>query len=312
MLEKYKDEQTKVYKILKNQIDGNKLAHAYLFISNNYSNTVDLIESFIFDVVSTQKGLDLENIKYRIENKMFSDLTIIEPDGQFIKKDQIEKLQHEFQNTALENEKKFYILKDADKLNKSSANTLLKFLEEPEENIMAFLVTNHKNLMLETIVSRCVNINLLGNVVYSDDVALNIANTVFLDKSSREEFISNESSVEKIEKALKFINYYEANGMETIIHLNSLFHSIFTEKSDVILAFDIMILYYGDILNRIIGRNIVIFRKSIREIDKIIVKNDSIKIGNKINVLIDAKNKVRDNANIKLLLDKLVFELEEV
>ena len=45
--------------------------------------------------------------------------------------------------------------KEADKLNMSSANTILKFLEEPEDDIVAILVANNRYAVIETILSRC-------------------------------------------------------------------------------------------------------------------------------------------------------------
>lgn len=311
MLDKYRDEQEQVVKILSNQIDSKKISHAYLFISNNYSKTLDLIKDFIVSIISLQENIDIEQIDHKIKNDSFADITVIEPDGLFIKKDQIEKLQREFQNTALENEKKFYILKDVDKLNKSSANTILKFLEEPEHNIIAFLVTNNKNSVIETITSRCVNINLKNDTLVVDDLKTNIASIIFNDKEERSNYINSENSIIEIETVVKFINYYEFNGIETIIHLNELFHNYFKEKSDIIRALDIMIIYYGDILKTRIT-NINSLFKDVDNHNKIISKNNSLKISKKINILIDAKNKVRENANIKLLMDKLIFDLEEV
>ena len=40
-------------------------------------------------------------------------------------------------------------------MNSFSANTILKFLEEPNENIIAFLLTNNRYHVIDTIVSRC-------------------------------------------------------------------------------------------------------------------------------------------------------------
>ena len=38
---------------------------------------------------------------------------------------------------------------------------MLKFLEEPEENITAILLTKNKHAVISTIMSRCININLI-------------------------------------------------------------------------------------------------------------------------------------------------------
>lgn len=312
MLDKYRDSQEQVVTILSNQLDSKRISHAYLFVSNNYSKTIELIEDFIISIILLQKPVDVEVLSSKIKHRTFSDLTVIEPDGMFIKKEQINILQREFQNTALENEKKFYIIKEADKLNKSSANTILKFLEEPEDNIIAFLVTNNKNSVLETISSRCVNINLWSDIVQSASTKTNIASILYNNITEQQKYMESEDSQPEIDAVIKLLSYYEANGIETLLHINDLFHLRFKEKEDIARAIEIMIIFYGDVLKKSIIESTSIFIDNIELIDKIITKNDNLKISKKIEILIETKAKVRENANIKLLMDKLIIDLEEV
>ncbi len=51
--------------------------------------------------------------------------------------------------------KKFFIIFDADKMNDEAANSLLKTLEEPNENTIIVLTTAHQEKLLPTIISRC-------------------------------------------------------------------------------------------------------------------------------------------------------------
>ena len=64
-------------------------------------------------------------------------------------------LQKDYSNKSLLDGKRIYVVKEADKLNPASANTILKFLEEPEEDIIAILLTQNRYKILETILSRC-------------------------------------------------------------------------------------------------------------------------------------------------------------
>ena len=62
-------------------------------------------------------------------------------------------------------------------MNQSASNVLLKFLEEPSDNIIGFLITNNLKLILPTIKSRCEVITINYDVNYSvDDGIANIAN----------------------------------------------------------------------------------------------------------------------------------------
>ena len=75
-------------------------------------------------------------------------------------------------------------------------------------------------------------------------------------------------------------------------------------------AFDLMILHYKDVLNKISNRNIEIFDDYEKEIEEILNKNTITEICDKLSSLTDFKEKIKYNANAKLLMDKLVITLE--
>ena len=52
---------------------------------------------------------------------------MIRPEGNSIKKEQIQTLQWSIRKMAAENSAKVYIIEDADKMSVSAANSLLKF-----------------------------------------------------------------------------------------------------------------------------------------------------------------------------------------
>ena len=158
MLDKYKDYDS-FYTIINNSIYNQKISHAYMFEVDESIN----IEEFKYDIVKIlltnngQNNIDLINL---IENDNYPNVRYLYPDGQFIKKDQIEELQEDFSKESFDNNKKIYVIIGADKLNKASANKILKFLEEPTSDIVAVLITNNKYAVIDTIKSRCINISL--------------------------------------------------------------------------------------------------------------------------------------------------------
>ena len=72
-------------------------------------------------------------------------------------------MQEEFKFKNLYGKYLIYIIKQANLLNKASANTILKFLEEPHENIIAILITDNVYNCIDTIVSRCQILSLKNN-----------------------------------------------------------------------------------------------------------------------------------------------------
>ena len=94
-----------------------------------------------------------------------------------IKKEQILNIEEHFSAKPIYLKNNIYIINNADKLNKAAANTMLKFLEEPEDNILGFFITNNKEQMLDTIKSRCqiVLVNYVaGELLTSDENFSNI------------------------------------------------------------------------------------------------------------------------------------------
>jgi DNA polymerase III subunit delta' len=83
------------------------------------------------------------------------DLHLLEPDGAFIKIDQIRELQRELSLRPYEAPKKACIIDGADRLNPASGNALLKTLEEPPGSALLILITSSPDGVLPTILSRC-------------------------------------------------------------------------------------------------------------------------------------------------------------
>ncbi len=69
--------------------------------------------------------------------------------------DAIRHLESEANFRPYEAESRFFIIDDADKMNDSAANALLKTLEEPPAGSHIFLITSRADSLLPTIRSRC-------------------------------------------------------------------------------------------------------------------------------------------------------------
>src|SRR5215471_6301381 len=77
------------------------------------------------------------------------------PDGQFIKIDQMREMAAEAQFKPFEGKRRVMIVDEADRLNIRAANAILKALEEPPESSLIILVTSRPYSLLDTIRSRC-------------------------------------------------------------------------------------------------------------------------------------------------------------
>lgn len=155
-------------------ISNNKVSHAYLFEINDYDKDfkyiLDFVKMILCNISYEEISSSDNNIINLIDSNNYPDIKIIEPDGSTIKKGQLLDLQKDYNNKSLLDGKRIYIIKNAEKLNPASGNTILKFLEEPEEDIIAFLVTDNRYHVLETILSRCQVLTLKeDNLSFEED-----------------------------------------------------------------------------------------------------------------------------------------------
>jgi len=91
----------------------------------------------------------------RIEKGIHPDFFFIEPDGVNVKVDQLRDLQASIRYRPYLAKKKVCIIDQAERMNISSANSILKTLEEPPADTIIILVTSSLERILPTIRSRC-------------------------------------------------------------------------------------------------------------------------------------------------------------
>lgn len=311
MFEKYKNSQEIAIKTLTNSIEKNKLSHAYLFETNNNVESLNFILDFIKYILceeSRQAGHDEKacHICSAINTNNYLELKIINPSTMQIKKEEITSLQEEFKNKAIEGNKKIYIIQNAEKLNNSSANTILKFLEEPEENIIAILMTSSEYLIFDTIKSRCQIISLSNNQLELD-LLKKIYDNIYSNDLSYED--ATVKIKEMIGNICKFIEFLEKNKKDTILFSNDYFFKYFNERILILEVFEIIKLLYYDVLKYKINGKIKYFNDNTDLIEYISKLNSVDDLSNKINITVKTIEKIKYNVNVNLLLDKYIMDM---
>ena len=316
MLDDYKLEQRIIYKIISNSIVKDKCSHAYLIETNGYHKSFEFVMSFAKTLLCPFNYKNLDNCGEccqcsTIDDENFLELKIIRPDGEWIKKEQLDELQSLFNKKAVIGSKKIYIIDGVEKLNVTSANSILKFLEEPEEGIIALLITENINKVLTTIVSRC-QILSLKNVGNSNDGSLNyrVASRIFNSEKLINDFVNNEEMNKFIDNIFNFVKYYENNGMDTLLEIESLWNSYINNRNTLSLGLDVMLLIYKDILNYLMNNPIEVFNDYRSDMERLAIKLNVLNISKKINIIIDLKDKIKYNINVNLLMDKLLIKFE--
>ena len=133
---------------------------------------------------------------------------------------------------------------------------------------------------------------------------------LFNSESEITEFINDENSKNYVDKIIEFSKYYEDNKLNTIIYINKLWTSCFTDRNLNILGFSILLLFYKDVLNYKLNKGLEVFNSNIEDVKYVAEKNDIQFIISKINVIINLRDLIKFNINQNALMDKLIIELK--
>lgn len=261
-------------------IDYNKVSHTYLIEVGNYDSDYNYVLDFIKMILCNIHFEDIKEssnpIVKLIDANNYPDIKIVEPEGNFIKKSQLIELQKDFNNKSLYDNKRIYIIKYADRLNSSSANTILKFLEEPENDIIALLLTDNRYHVLDTILSRCQILTLKEDVFQFDD---------------------NENIINLLECMIKPQDFF--------IRYNYFINNVICDKDMALSKFSIIENLLTQYLNYYYCNNCIVNE----DIINILKKVDEKQILNIISVLEDNIKLLDFNVNYKLWIDNLFSKL---
>ena len=130
-------------------------SHAFLLSTNNIDKALNDVLDIVKKVNCLGDGNDSCNVCTTIDSSTNPDVIVVRAEGKEIKKDQILNIVSSFSTKPSISKYSTYIICNADKMNDFSANKMLKFLEEPEGNIVGFFITDKLNGIIPTIRSRC-------------------------------------------------------------------------------------------------------------------------------------------------------------
>ena len=270
----------------------NKLSHAYLLVTNNIENCLSDLKIAIKQINCNKEYLEnctKCNICNLINQNFSPSLIIIEPAGEMIKKEQILEVKRKFSTKPIYTKENIYVIKNAEALNAASANTMLKFLEEPEDNIIGFFITNNVNNVINTIKSRCEILN-----VFYDVHDLNI------------DSVDNSLNKTYLDVARNYIKKIEVEKSMRIMYNKSELLNIYSEREDIKKVFQILVIIYEELLKYKLHLSNLFSKLDVDFLEFLNYKD----ILNRINLLNKFLDDLNSNANIELLLDKFVIEME--
>ena len=165
---------------------------------------------------------------------------------------------------------------------------MLKFLEEPEPNIIGFFITDNANNVISTIRSRC-------------EVIMAIYKSNELDSKT----LMNDEYKDYYDVVIKYLEKIEVEKKDGIMYNRDIVLNKFNERNDIKTIFKIILIIYEELLNKNLGLE---NNLDLEVLNKFSFLNYN-EIIQRIKMLIRYIEDIDSNVNIELLLDKFVIEL---
>ncbi len=312
--------QHKQIEYLKNAKKKNRLAHAYIFEGSRGVGKNELAHYFACMLYSNG-NVDLNSNESRlILNDEFLNVYTIYPKNKsnVITKDQIISLKEEFSYTSQIDGPRVYIINDVDTMNVSSANSLLKFIEEPEQDLYGILLTTNSKKILPTILSRCqliklseldsnfIRIELINEGLEHENAAILSLLTKDVDEAKR---LSDDIKVIKMIESFKDFFNLETE-IDKVSYFEALKKTLGFSRDIAKYYISLLILTYEDMIYLFKGKTKLNFEIYIDQIENLKDKYTYQECLNKLEYLYKLNN-ILNNTNVSVfyILTSLSFNL---
>ena len=311
----------------KKAIENNKVSHAYIINGEKGMGKRTVAKAFAMTLLCEEKGtvpcMKCHScIQALTDNN--PDLIMITPDKPTtLSIDHIRQtLVNDVELKPYSNSHKVYIVEDAELMNNAAQNAILKTIEEPPEYAVIILLTTNISALLQTVLSRCVKLDmqpLKKEVVkkylmekekvvdYQADIAVsfaggNLGKAIELSKS--QDFAE---MLDEVIQLLRYIKDMQAYEVVAAVKRASEYKFRFTDY------IDLMILWFRDVLVYKASQNVneLIFKDEIQTIKKHAAKSSYNGIEHILEAMNKAKLRLKANVNFDVAIEMMFLTIRD-
>lgn len=307
--------------VLRRSLKNGKTAHSYLFEGVNgcgrKKTAIALIQA-LFCTTLPDDACGVCPSCRKIQSGNHPDIHLIAPlpDKRDISVDQLRELQHDLSLRPYEAPRKACIIDPAERMNPSSANSLLKTLEEPPGNALIILLTENAGMLLPTVRSRCQLmrfaplspehlLTLLEQGGMAPDAAALIApmSGGSLQKALE---LDNEALVTRREAVLSKVSQININKIATVFDAAE---ELSGNRDSTIELLDMLLSFYRDAVHLGAGNGDIVNQSVRPAIESISTRRSMPGNLELLERIYQTRRDVQRNANPKLALDHLFMAM---
>lgn len=311
----------------KKAIENNKVSHAYIINGEKGMGKRTVAKAFAMTLLCEEKGtvpcMKCHSCVQALTDNN-PDLIMITPDKPTtLSIDHIRQtLVNDVELKPYSNSHKVYIVEDAELMNNAAQNAILKTIEEPPEYAVIILLTTNISALLQTVLSRCVKLDmqpLKKEVIkkylmekekvvdYQADIAVsfaggNLGKAIELSKS--QDFAE---MLDEVIQLLRYIKDMQAYEVVAAVKRASEYKFRFTDY------IDLMILWFRDVLVYKASQNVneLIFKDEIQTIKKHAAKSSYNGIEHILEAMNKAKLRLKANVNFDVAIEMMFLTIRD-
>lgn len=309
-------------------VNNHEISHSYLFNGEEGVGKLSLalfiiMRMFCKNVSEDSMPCGQCDECRRIAEQQHPDVVIIKPDGLSIKVDQIRYLKSEFSKSGLEGNQKFFIVCDAEKMTTGAANSLLKFIEEPGANIVSFLLTTNKNLILPTIISRTqvVDLNPLNTKMFNEELSnlgvipsqFKIIKRLTNQMSTVKKWQEDEWLTKTIAVISQWFSMLVQRDKTSFVLVQSNIMPLVSDNSERLVVIDMLLSVFEDVLNaKYTGDKNYNFPKQAQNIEKLSDSINEAKLIRIMEVILNCNNQMAVNVSFQNILEATTLKIMRI
>lgn len=301
-----------------------KVSHAYLLSGEDGSGKMTIAKAFAKALLCEHgNGCGECTACRQVDSGNHPDLIYITHEKYEIRVDEIRKgINETIDIKPYSGNYKIYIVDDADRMNQGAQNALLKTLEEPPAYAVILLLTNNKDRLLDTILSRCVSMTLgsvkedkivkyLEEHTDAKEADIRFAASFALGNIGRAlHIVHTEQFQEMFQEAMNILTHMEKMEISEII---SYLKTLTAYKEEIYDFLDILMVWYRDmlILKTTGSLNHLVYKDKYRQLKEQEIYISFEGISHILDEIQKARIRLTANVNFEVAMEMLLLTMKE-